>query len=350
MLVIRLTRLAITLPLLLVLVALSGSAAPSRAQTVDDLTFAGPAESTGTVSFTLTADRTGLVRASLQGVIVPIWCPGGPPPPPGVPTEATAERELYYDPPRPLTDGAFEVWLPLNLAGSLRASVRVQGNIASDDTLTGTATWALNGEPVACGVTWGAAGPIETSPQPSDAIFAGPIEGGAGDITVVMDEGRATVKAVVLAGVALPPCTTSDNPLDVHVALGEPGTALVAGTFEIEALVSYDGPLRVARVDGRLVDDDHLEGTLTLFGVPLGGCDLAVLWTAQLPQPATATPTPTSAVAAPPTATSTASAAAAALPSAGQGNRAGSSPWLLAALATVGAAIAGFAFASTLRR
>jgi hypothetical protein len=207
----------------------------------------------------------------------------------------------------------------------------------------------LNGDVVACGVTWSAAGPIDTAPLPSDVTFSGPVDGGAGDITVVLDGGRTSVKSVVVAGVAVPPCTATDNPLDLHLLLEPPATIESDGSFGIEVLMFHGDQFRAVSLQGNLVDPDAVEATLLLQSIPTAECNATVGWSAQLPQPVTATPTPT-ATATPGIAAATPTAAVAGLPSAGQGSSGGSSPWLFALLATTAVAMVGAPAIAILRR
>jgi hypothetical protein len=149
--------------------------------------------------------------------------------------------------------------------------------------------------------------------------------------------------AVAVAGVALPPCTTDDNLLDLHVLL-EPPTAIEGdGSFDVELLAVHGDQLRAVGFQGRLVDPDTVEAALVFQSIPTADCSATVLWSAQLPGPATPTPTSTAATVAPATPTPTSTSAAAALPSAGQGGDAGSQPWLLVVLVAAAAAVAGSA-------
>jgi hypothetical protein len=122
--------------LLLVFVALAVLAAlgvSRSAAAPDDVTFAGSLSGGGTISITLTGDRSAVLRAELVGANFE----GGPP---GAPLlTLTVSTTQYFSPPRPVADGRFTLAL-LDPAVSVgHGSVTVTGAIA-DDTLSGGAS------------------------------------------------------------------------------------------------------------------------------------------------------------------------------------------------------------------
>ena len=120
----------------LLLLATSSQAAKAI-EAPQDLTFEGTFDDDPavTVALSLTSDRTGVTRARVLG-----WSSA----------YGTIDHfimidfagEVYFAPPRTVTDGAFDVSVPGDVAfGGSLSSMRLEGNLATEsDALEGTAT------------------------------------------------------------------------------------------------------------------------------------------------------------------------------------------------------------------
>lgn len=308
--------------------ALALGAVPTRPAKADgelpgNLTFEGEREQgttgppdfevlSGTVSLTLTADRSGIVRAEItdfdlyrplpdtRGWYVPM------------------SGELYYDPPAPITDGQFEVSVPINLFGEVRTHVELQGTFASDTEASGTATWLVCGA-FGCQERWGSAGfdlegPVDTPPGPDDAVHVVALEGdkGSAGTLVMTTDADGNLTSFALKGVSSAPCKDADSPLNVH-AFFEPAQALDEG---VTILLSRSGWLHGLRMEGAVTDAGTLAGTLRL-GRYYSDCRAELNWTIEDFQPtATARSTATSP---PPTPTPPPTPAVSRLPDTGSG-------------------------------
>jgi len=263
------------------------------AQDVDgeDLTFQGKASTGGTISLTVTADRTGVTRAAVTDVTFSL-----PPPGQGVFVPRTL---VYFDPPRPIVDGEFSVIVP-DLSSNLphRMWVALEGGFVSDGEASGSARYCGIVPPLVTictlDVTWSATGPVDMPPGPDDVLFEGAVEGGNGRIVLTTDSSRAAVTSVTLDAVSVLPCTDPENPLDIR-AFFEPSLPVSPAdqSFQVGIVLAS---LEAVVVTGTLLDDGRVEGMLQYrAGIFTDDCTIELRWSAQgppIPEPS-ATPTET---------------------------------------------------------
>jgi hypothetical protein len=326
--VFRLWASAFAVAALALLFATSNQAAAQDAASAD-LTFEGTAETGGTISLTITPDRTGIIRAELRDV--PFSTVG------------------LFDPPESITDGAFGLLLFLRRDESgIFSGVVLDGAIAADGTIAGTfhsvGMWVSPGGPhVGEGpdVAWNAE-VVDRPPAPDDLAFVGTVEDGAGTITLTVDAARTGLTSLTLDALSLPSCAQPGNPLDIRtffdppVALSSPIALRVYGYDQ----ASQSWPFDYASVDltGAFVDQQSLEGTLEVDRV-VAGCTADLRWNAQFVPPTTPIPslTPAASQTRQPTATVI---PAIDLPRAGAGGDAsgGTVRWLIGAVASMAAA------------
>jgi hypothetical protein len=257
------------------------------------LTFDGTAGA-GSISVTLTSDRTGVQSASISSSF--------PAPIPGIAPTAFAAT-TYYDPPLPVTDGAFSVSV-FDLANPLayRTGVIIDGTIDSEGDMSGSARHCGLIPPgdLVCtsDVAWSATGPIDTPPSTDDLVVDGGVEDGRGGVTVTLDRDGRGVTSIALEALDLTPCPEDGELLDVFAFFDPPlALATKGGGFEVSLAVNGANRLHIT---GRPRGAQEMEGTVA-YNNPFGTCISEVAWGtdgAPTPSPeaspavATATPPP----------------------------------------------------------
>ncbi len=304
-----------------------------------DLTFRGPLATGGTVSVTLTADRSALLRAALLDVNLP-------------PCLESLPIARYWDPPVPLSPpsetslGGFRVGIDFGPTVHSSRSVTLRGNVLSETTIEGTAEYfslPCTTDPI----SWSSQGPVATPPDEGDLVFEGSVDGG-GSIVLTTDASRSSVTSAVLSGVSVPPCT-HDNPLDLR-AFFEPPVPVEGSAFTADVTRE---PFEFTEffVGGAFADEFSLVGAISAQATldPVLGCSGEVAWSARQaggPAPTATSPPETDEPAATP------SLAVGALPSAGAGGGAddGGPPVAWAATLAAAAALALLGAAALARK
>ncbi len=317
-----------------------GSAAAHSEQTPDDVTFGGTLSGGGTMLLTVTADRAGVTRVELDEAVF-FW---------------KISRVLYFDPPRPIVDGQFELSVPDNLFGQVRGFVEVRGGFESDTELAGTATFVVCSP--GCDdwrtVDWNLAGPLDTPPGPDDTIHVASIEGDTGTLALTTDA-AGNLTSFALKRVTFPPCL--ERAVSLRAFFDPPGPL----DERAGILVAFqEGLFPVALLDVERTAD-KLSGSLALSaGFYKGDCQAILRWNISgfFPAP-TVQSTPTASVvpaAAAPSPTTTPQVATsepnptpqvAALPSAGGGGGRGGVPGV--ALLALGFGVLSAALGMALR-
>jgi hypothetical protein len=233
----------------------------------------------GTIRITTKAD--GIVRADLDGVIFSstTGC------------NATVSAVRYYDPPESLLGGGFSftLWF-IGATSGATDYVNVVGGFSSGNTLSGTATYTAAFAPeqgcVSDPVSWNASGPVDTPPGPDDPLLEGALSGTEGAISITIDDDRAGITSITLAGAELP-CIPNGEAVDVR-AFFEPPAA-----FDETAVISFtpsdplDSFLLAVSIDQ--LDSELISGSIESRH-PISACTGSTAFTTQ----AVPTPTPTS--------------------------------------------------------
>lgn len=245
----------------------------------EDLTFEGPTEAGGTISLTVTEDRTGITRVGLQNVSLDgKYCSPEP-----------ISEVSYYDPPVPITDGEFLFSLRGHVSVHQSWHVGFEGAFVSDIQVAGTAWYSSLPCETGPEIVWNLEGPVDTPPGPDDLVFFGTV--GRGSITLTADSLGGGVTSLVLDQVSVRPCTEKDNPLDVR-AFFEPPAPVVPPeeSFRVRFLLGGAEAPAAVTVSGAFVDEDTVEGTLLMS--LLLSCSGEKSWSAQAIFDATATTSP----------------------------------------------------------
>ena len=239
-----------------------------------DLTFEGLASGGGTVSITLSADMSSVVRAAASNVSFssPI-CP------------ATLTQVVYYYPPRPIADEALSFSIPNYNMLPTHGGASFQGTVDSASRLSGTATHIAIIPGFRCEtppISWEADGPIDKPPGPADMPFAGSVADTSGSIRLWTDPDRTEITAVAFDSLVLPPCTDGEGPLTLRGFFESPKPiSPVDGSFKLG--MPFGTTIGGISVDGSLTGPEAMEGTLDFRLDILGDMNcLDFVWSAAL--------------------------------------------------------------------
>jgi hypothetical protein len=176
----------------------------------------------GVIRVTFTPDRSGVIRVTAGE---------GP-----FSSSLNSNRQMYYEPPAPVSGGAFSVGIPLNLVGTLRAGLIVEGTFQSDTQITGRVRYAICGT-IPCQF-WDAdmtlTGPLDTPPAPDDLPLAGSLAGDPGGISLWRSPDGTEVTALAFRGGALTPCIDAGDEGTVHWFFA-PGSVAISPEGEFSA-------------------------------------------------------------------------------------------------------------------
>jgi hypothetical protein len=275
---------------LLIVPALAALALAATLTTTDaagpdrGLTFDGPAGE-GTISLTLTSDRTGVQQAAIDAVFPS-------PIPEGSPTRFAGVT--YYSPPLPVTDGAVAVSV-FDLSNPLayRQGAVIDGTIDSPGELTGSAQYCGLIPPgtLVCtaAVQWSATGPEDTPPSAADVVIEGETEGAPGRVTITLDPDGRGVTSIGLEAVGIDQCIQAPNPLDVFAFFRSP-LSLTAGGDAFDVTLALNGANRLS-IAGGPQGEGGMSGTVS-YSDFFGTCHSELAWRSEPGEPAP-TPAPT---------------------------------------------------------
>jgi hypothetical protein len=250
------------------LLLVTSSQAAKAIEAPQDVTFEGSIpDSAPTLTLSFTADLTGVTRARVEGWTITAVAPDGA----LVPFYFSGE--VYFTPPRLVTNGAFDVNVPQN-AHSLDGSgswMRLEGNLESKSAVAGTATfclWIYHAPCMPLSLHSPFTATKQPSPNPAERLIVGQLAGGSGRVILSTDADGENIDAVSLQDVSLPGCTSSSQAaLRIHVDLPQP-----ASSFRLSTRVFVPSRLLSIVIDGSVSHDGQAYGTLEGSDVFLPPC------------------------------------------------------------------------------
>ncbi len=222
-----------------------------------------------TIRVTFTPDRSGAIRVTYgEG---PFSAP------------LHGNGQMYFEPPSPVTGGAFSVGLPFDLTGTARAGLVVEGTFESDTQIVGRVRYLVC-LPICQDL--GEAdlvltGPLDTPPGPGDARLMGSLDGDEAGFALWLNPEGTGVTSIAFRGGALSPCIEADDSGTLHWFFQPPAVlSSENGQFSASTWLTSGVGLILITVDGSALDGATFTGTLACSDIYSPETSAELIWIA----------------------------------------------------------------------